>query len=531
MAKKQYSVYDWMQSTPGFLQILGRAKLFMSTWGIIFDSLQQAFLDILTNRMARNTSDSGTAIIQEFGLPADEVLTYKKWLYTSERGTKQGVFQIMNDLGHPNVSIFSGNERYDSPFMTYNTSSFPTSLTRYNQNDTSFSQFDKLFSNQNTNAYLDSSGLSNNWYTVVIWDGYSPTGAMAIQGNVIQGSQPLGWNNPRQPISQLTGAQVDPTYNYFGLTNQSVLIDAAKWGKNIKNVPMELIICYPNTSGSAQSLINSSGDPVTVPSSGNSWQGDVIERIRLSPDDYSTPTFQATIPLNSGMFGPTGSLAGTTITISTYEKIKPVQYALSAADVATQQDFLNLFSTQTNSSAATKWPGMFATVDSDNTLILQTAVNAGSNYDRSRFIATYPFNNLQDLNTIKNIKALINRAFPYTLFQAEIDESNNLVVYNHGPYGSRAGMPGISGISLLGTKYPNMIQNSNAVNSLVTFDADGNLYIFGNLFWTADPYLGVTNKIGVIQSTAWPVINKNPVLVIGIGTANSILGLIPNTYK
>ena len=531
--KIQFSVYDWMQHTPGFLQILKTAKLYLGSWGIIFDSLQQAFLDTLTNRLAKNTSDSGTALIEEFGLPGAEVLTYKKWIYSSQRGTKQGIFNMMNDLGHPNVSIYSGTQRFDSPFMTYSTSNFPTSLTRYSTNSTAFSQFDTFYSEtQSTNAYYDSSGLSNSWYTVVVWDCYAPANAMQLQGNVIQGSGPLGWNNPNQPISNTPGSQVDPTYNYFGLTNQSVLMDVARWGKNIKNVPMELILCYPSISGAQpQSLINSSGEPVQTPSATNSWTGDVIEYLRLNIDENSAPQFQSTNTLNSSMFGPTGSLVGTTLLISTDPNVPPVPYALSAADCATQTSFLNLFGTPTNAATNSLWPGLFAFADSDSTLILQTVINASSNYDYSKFIAVYPFNNTMDVNTIKQIKYSINQVSAYTLFEADIDESNNLVIYNYGPYGTSPNKPPFSALSNLLIQFPNMVQSSNSINSLVTFDLQGNLYIFGNLFWTADPYLGCTNEIGLVQSIAYPIINKKPIIVIGEGTANPILGLIANIFE
>jgi len=272
--------------------MLPSAKQYLAAWGIQLDSLQKAFLDVFTNRMAKNTSDGGQALIEEFDLPNDERFTFNKWYWSTLRGTKEGVFEMMNLIGHPNVSIYnSSGERIDSPFMKYNTSNFPTNITSRYQNINQFPQlYNFNYGTEQTGfgGQVNNSGFAYSWYVVVVWDMVEQDSLIGqILGNTALSSFNLGYDGK--------------DYTYQG--NQTVLADVARWGGGINSVACELILCYPNTINGQQSIINSNADPNTLPTTGNAWQGDVIERISLDIDNYSIPMCVSQNPMVPQMFG------------------------------------------------------------------------------------------------------------------------------------------------------------------------------------------------------------------------------------
>jgi hypothetical protein len=223
----QKLIYNFLLETRGFSRYIKSAQQLFAGYGIYLDSLQKIGLDIFTNRMAGHTSNPAD-ILREFDLPNDERFTYKKWRYNELRGTKQCVFEMLNDIGHKNTVIYqyvpAGYlQRYISPYAT------ETFRDRYFCENL-FNRFD----DEDYYPHLTKARLKGS-FIVVIYEC-----SMGTSADVLGKYGSL--DNNEEALHHSTENNV-----YVGLSNQDVLKDICRMGAGFDGFCAELILCYDYT--------------------------------------------------------------------------------------------------------------------------------------------------------------------------------------------------------------------------------------------------------------------------------------------
>ena len=93
----------------------------LATWGYLCDCVQGKMIEAAANRCA-HTPSNPAAILGEFGLPGDVRFIKNKWRHAALRGTKQGMFDMLNSIGYPASIIYfggqSGNQYQGGPSLS-----------------------------------------------------------------------------------------------------------------------------------------------------------------------------------------------------------------------------------------------------------------------------------------------------------------------------------------------------------------------------------------------------------------------------
>jgi hypothetical protein len=229
--------YNICRSYGGILKYSKSAQQLLGAWGVTLDSIEQSFLDILSNRLT-STGPDPSALYDEFGIPPDPNLLDNKWDWVKKRGTRGALFGMLAKLGHNNVSIYRRASRIDSPYATDIPATAPSTISpRYADGRI---------------PAIASSKVVMSWFSVAIWDCHTNSSEpLPIIGTTTIGSN-LGHNGANAGC---------PTYTYSGENRQQVIKDIAKFACAFNSTALEVFLCYPNTSTSQPSIFSYLGVP------------------------------------------------------------------------------------------------------------------------------------------------------------------------------------------------------------------------------------------------------------------------------
>jgi hypothetical protein len=256
----------FVRAVKSFPGIVGRSvtgSQLLQAWGNICDVAQDGVFSALTNRFVGYETDP-SATWREFGLPQDRRLNAIRWPSWVTAGTKQGLFYMLNAIGHGSASVFNSGGRYDSPYMSSAISAVlgtiaPTSLLpRY----------------LTIGAGNGRTSITSQWFTVVVWDGVNGNGTSATPYtfpsglNAYLGSFSSGFTGPIVP------------WAYGGQLDTDVIEQVCRFNTCAGELCLEVFVGYYNSTKPAYSSLDQYGNFATT---GDNWS---VSRLDYGQEKY-----------------------------------------------------------------------------------------------------------------------------------------------------------------------------------------------------------------------------------------------------
>lgn len=223
-----------MQMRRGFAAKLPAVNALLQAWGHRLDCFQRAALDTLTNRIPGYESDPLPAL-REFGLPADKRLSPLRWQYSSNRGTKQNIVDMLAAVGHPNVSIYNGYGRFDFGPAALPGSPAATLLNRY---QIGYADYNPAVA----------AGVP--WFTIWVRDGLSTRRLNTIGSSSKQGATHLLYENSPAP-----------QWAYNGSVDSQLIAEIARYNRCAGELCLEVFVSFEDTVLGTPSTFDQLGEP------------------------------------------------------------------------------------------------------------------------------------------------------------------------------------------------------------------------------------------------------------------------------